>query len=331
VSVLGVLLLAAPLTRFSARASAQEPQGDSREQRIVVWRAGRLASLSPDGSESAWLTSDERGVAEDLPRLSPDGKRLAYGIRTFTDPVSNEVAAQVHIREIDEPASLVDLGVSGHHWCWSGDGTKLLVATIEAADGGRPGFRHVIVDVETRHTSEIKLPAGHFATDWSADGAWFLTTSFVAREPQESRPAPQVKLVQRDGSVVRRVSDSGQAAIDGRFSPDGRMVLYTVTNPEHDTGSLYVANLSGGKPRQITPGLNEEPMGACWSPDGQRIAYVWRMRHVNPQAGQETESSLAVVDLDGNHAGTLLTETAFPREGASKTQWLIRLHSPDWR
>ena len=68
-----------------------------------------------------------------------------------------------------------------------------------------------------------------------------------------------------------------------------------------------------------------------WSPDGQRIAYVWRMRHVNPQAGQETESSLAVVDLDGNHAGTLLTETALPREGVSNTQWLIRLHSPDWR
>jgi Tol biopolymer transport system component len=273
-------------------------------------------------------------VAKDLPRLSPDGKRLAYGVRKWVDrPVSSEVAAQVHVREVDNADSLRDLGVSGHEWCWSGDGTKLLVATVEPPQGGNQEFKHVIVDVETGQTSELKLPAGHLATDWSPDGNWFLTTSVApkASQPTHAAPIVQVELVSRDGATVRRISTPGQPAVLGRFSPDGRLVLYTVPNHEDDTGSLYVAKLSGGEPKQITPGLNEEPMGACWSPDGQRIAYVWRMRHPNGQAEHETESSLAIVDLDGHHLGTLLTETALPREGVSNTQVILRLHSPDWR
>ncbi|HUG91360.1 MAG TPA: hypothetical protein VML55_11030, partial [Planctomycetaceae bacterium] len=257
--------------------------------------------------------------------------------RAYADrPVSNEVAARVYVRDLEEHAQPADLGVSGHHWCWSGDGTKLLVANVELRADSRPEFRHAIVDVQTRQTSELKLPAGHFATDWSADGDWFLTTSFIPGEPQpapgvEPRPGTQVELVNRDGSMVRRVSAPGQTAVDGRFSPDGRLALYTVANRENDTGSLHVAKLSGGTPRQITPGLNEEPMGACWSPDGKRIAYVWRMRHLKPQPGQETESSLAVVDLEGSHLGTLLTEKVLPSGGASSTQGIIRLMSPDWR
>ena len=333
-AALSLFILGAPLAQFELSANDSQPAREPHEQRIVIWRAGRLASMRPDGSEFAWLSDAKRGVAIDVPRLSPDGQRLAYGVRTFTDrPVSSEVPAQVHIRDLDDAQSLVDLGVSGHEWCWSGDGTKLLVATVEPPRDGQQDFKHVIVDVHTRQTSDIKLAAGHLATDWSTDGNWLLTTS-VTGEPgsaADSAAQAQVDLITRDGTTVRRVSSPGQHAVFGRFSPDGQMVLYTVLNRENDTGSLYVVKLPGGEPRQITPGLNEEPMGASWSPDGERIAYVWRMRHRNGQAAHETESSLAIVDLEGNHLTTLLTEKALPREGVSNTQWIIRLHSPDWR
>ncbi|HEX4607237.1 MAG TPA: hypothetical protein VH092_03445, partial [Urbifossiella sp.] len=71
--------------------------------------------------------------------------------------------------------------------------------------------------------------------------------------------------------------------------------------------------------------LNAEVQGYCWSPDGRRIAYVWRETHppgTDPMT--ETSSHLTVSDPDGANQRTILTEKA-PR-----TQEMV-LGSVDWR
>ena len=56
---------------------------------------------------------------------------------------------------------------------------------------------------------------------------------------------------------------------------------------------------------------NGEIAGAYWSPDGKRIAYVWRQLHggkTEDIADKETEWQLVVCDPDGKNAKTILTE-----------------------
>ena len=57
------------------------------------------------------------------------------------------------------------------------------------------------------------------------------------------------------------------------FSPDGRRVAFTWNGEAQDNYDIYVAELSGGRPRRVTnkPGGEASP---CWSPDGKQLAYL---------------------------------------------------------
>jgi Tol biopolymer transport system component len=70
--------------------------------------------------------------------------------------------------------------------------------------------------------------------------------------------------------------------------------------------------------------LNADFMGHCWSPDGRRVAYVWRQLHADGKNDRETESFLMVVGADGKDPATVLSEKA-------ENQGIITLTSPHWR
>ena len=86
-------------------------------------------------------------------------------------------------------------------------------------------------------------------------------------------------------SPVRKVVDADGPVLDPQLSPDGERVAYV-----HD-GEVYVADVVGGEPRQLTTGargtgmthglaefIAQEEMdrgsGFWWSPDGSRIAFT---------------------------------------------------------
>lgn len=136
-------------------------------------------------------------------------------------------------------------------------------------------------------------------------------------------------VLSRDDGRVRVLPDSGGAAIDARFSPDGSRVA-CVRN--HD---LHVIDVASGRQRRLTEGgtaaaahgvaefVAQEEMGRhegwWWSPDGSTIAY------------QRTDASRVEVlrIADPAHPERPPQEWRYPRAGRTNAEVTLGLVSAD--
>ncbi len=105
----------------------------------------------------------------------------------------------------------------------------------------------------------------------SPDGQWALAT------PQ--RGTPDLVLLPTGAGQARKLSLSGITCQSAKFFPDGQRILF-VGNESGRASRLFIVDLSGGKPRAITPEgivfLNQNPL----SPDGKSILAVGPDRRV---------------------------------------------------
>lgn len=146
---------------------------------------------------------------------------------------------------------------------------------------------------------------------------------------RQSTHVSQIYLVKRDGSEVRALTDLEFSATTGRFSPDGRMILFHGRDPKGDTWHIHALDLKERKPWKVSQELDGGVGGACWSPDGKRIAYVFGKTSDEKGDGlpeilfRQAEHFLMVVDADGKNSATLRSE---------KNQvFRITLRAADWR
>src|SRR5215831_8142517 len=89
-----------------------------------------------------------------------------------------------------------------------------------------------------------------------------------------------------------------RAIADPRLSPDGRMVLFAVTEPTVDgaTTHLWLADVATNRSRQITfapSGTKSSEQQGTWSPDGRAVYFVAR---------RGKHSQLYRLPLDGGEA-----------------------------
>jgi dipeptidyl aminopeptidase/acylaminoacyl peptidase len=191
------------------------------------------------------------GVAE--PRISPDGSRVAYSL-WWIDRDANEYRGAI--------------------WVASLDGS-----------------------VEPRQfTSGERRDA---SPRWSPDGRWLAFTS--SRGAEKKQP-PQLYVMPADGGEARKLTDAKEGVESIAWSPDSTRIAYAmrVRDPSYDeeedskrpprrfrrvfykldsvgwTGDrrkhVFVVDLAGGEPRQLTDGDCEDD-GPVWSGDGSRIYF----------------------------------------------------------
>jgi RNA polymerase sigma factor (sigma-70 family) len=291
--------------------------GRPKEGRIFFVRvkgAGQaaLAMVNPDGKEEASLT--EAGFHA----VAPDGRQVAYAGGVSEDS-SNKL--EVFLKTVGEEKPGESLKVQGTCWCWSPDGRSLAITTLQGN-----ALSHAIFDLETRKTRPLQLPeveapenaegpVGHWITDWSKDGRWFLTTV------QRGGVQTDLYRVKSDGSEAKKI---GQGMC-GRLSPDGKKILYLGWKEETpEKGRLFVADVDGGDSRQVSQESNGKFVGGySWSPDGKKIAYVWqRDRDAD---SQDQETFLMVMDADGRNSTVILSEKI------TSTWNYVPFLRPDWR
>jgi Tol biopolymer transport system component len=343
-----VVTEAKPAPRPAARREQPKPAPKGPNM-ILFERAGHLTLIDPDGKNERKVTKDRGKFPREGAKLSPDGKRVAVLLQEPVPPAGGQVPpkGKLFVRGLDEPEPGTNLGVECQLFFWSPDGAEIAYSDFEDGTDKPPESAHGIVNVATKAKTPLKLPADHVITDWSRDGKLFLTTSVDGPVTENRFPAMRLHLMNRDGTGRKQLTDGKQPAVFGRLSPDGSRVLFTrvevkeVTpaekkvrdeqglGPPKPNFALTVLDVATGKttPVQDLP-LNGEIQGYCWSPDGKKVAYCWRVRHEVADRKElqekETESHLVVCDPDGKNAKTIATEKA-------KGQWVVTIGQVDWR
>jgi Tol biopolymer transport system component len=138
---------------------------------------------------------------------------------------------------------------------------------------------------------------------YSADG------SRIVYSDAEISPLPStstVHVMSADGTGDHTLAGSGGFDSDPDFSPDGELIVFTVTDPDSGASDIWLMNSDGSGATPLTTSgaqqgaLNDE---AAFSPDGKRIVFA---------SGTSLfgNSDLVVMDVDGQNQTVIATDAA---------------------
>jgi len=160
--------------------------------------------------------------------------------------------------------------------------------------------------------------AWYSSPSWSPDGRMIAFTVF--RWPDG---APEISVMNADGSRQRTLKGTGQTWQSLAWSPDGRKIAFVQRDRRND---VYVMNADGSAQRRLargvrlTPNIGVAPAPA-WSPDGRQIVFVSDRDHAfAPRDDTRDGAEVYVMNSDGSRQRRL-TRNAF---GDSAPVW-----SPD--
>ena len=256
---------------------AYDPNAVTDYQQLTwVDRAGKaLGRLGPAGTEY------------EVPRLSPDGKRVAVARR---DPQTR--TRDIYVIDIARGASsrlTFDPG-QDHNPVWSPDGSR--IAWYANRDGAFQIYQKPASGVGQEElllqTDRLIAPGS-----WSADGRFILYT--------RTDPKTGLDLWTLPLAGNRQPSSFWQTPFrefQGRFSPDGRWVAYT--SDDQGRTEVYVQTFpSSGDKWQISTHGGQYPW---WRSDGKELYYLSADRklmavEVKPGGSFEARSPRALFDL----------------------------------
>lgn len=222
------------------------------------------------------------------PQLSHDGKRLAY-YRQYSD---RRTELRILNRATGEDVALVDLADADDaeytqdddarpNYAFTPDDNSVVfwhggkIRRVELADGSMQTipFR---VSVEREVATQVQ-PTVQRLDD--------LGEATTIRWPSLSRDGQTlafsavgfVWVMDRQTGAIRRLSDSDDFEYMPAISPDGSSVAYisfAQSGDEYGFGRLMVADLSGGKRRELLADADADYLLPQWSEDGSMIALI---------------------------------------------------------
>ena len=242
-----------------------------------------------------------------LPRISPDGRQVAYAVST-ADAKKDRNSARIWMSPMAGGAAvpMTGAGQPASNPRWSPDG-KYLGFTAARNGGESQVWTLNRLGGEAEQLTEVKQGVDDFA--WSPDGTRVLLS---VSDPKPDRPKadsanPEVPLpvvvdrlqFKRDvtGYLDRRrthlyvfdvptrkltqITSGDFDDSDAAWSPDGKLVAFVSNRTEEpdnnrnsDIWIVAADNTDKGQTlRRLTtnPGSDESP---AWSPDGKSIAYI---------------------------------------------------------
>ncbi|MBA3717621.1 MAG: PD40 domain-containing protein [Actinobacteria bacterium] len=195
---------------------------------------------------------------------------------------------------------------------WSHDGKR--IAYLRMSDDLEDGTARLLVmnadGTDAHQVRDVVATAGQIA--WSPDDDLLVFTAAPAG----------VWTVKADGSEPKRQIFAENAA-DPSWSVDGRIVIsrligHGLTSMNADGGDVRVLTHPKRQPKAVLPDLHSHP---AWSPDGKRIAFIWRVWLRTKDLLYPT--TIEIVNADGTGQRTL---TKIFDESSTTLSW-----SPDGR
>ena len=228
---------------------AYVPRSDSLDRGALVW-------VDRQGEQSLVVETDQ---AVDIPRLSHDGRRIA-----FRAP-GPHCDIWVHDLERGTTTRLTREG-DNHGIAWSSDDRRVAFARL-----GAPGQWSILATPsdgagEAEELSVPAIPRG-FASSYSPDGRFLLAGATLP----SGEDVYLVNTKEKRASPLLHSRFVERAAV---FSPDGKYIAYV----SNETGreEVYVQPFPGLDLRdQISTEGGEDPV---WSRDGKELFFRWRRK-----------------------------------------------------
>ena len=243
------------------------------------------------------------------PRISPDGKQIAY-VRRSADIMTDKTRSSIWLVDVATGQQRPMAAGSGDHFgpAWSPDGKRLAYGSTAEGGAAQLFVRWMDGGQTVRITG---LPDSPQAIEWSPDGTRIAYLMAVPEDgpklgaaPPKPEGATWAKPLEIIDKVTYRTDGGGYlnagydhifivdalggsprqltfgAVHDGapHWSPNGGSILFSaVRKPDWELlandSEVYRVSLSGGEPQALTarkgPDADPQP-----SPDGRSIAYV---------------------------------------------------------
>ena len=264
------------------------------------------------------------------PRLSPDGRTVAYELSTIEGP-ANEYRGSIWLAPADgstEPRQFTSGSTRDASPRWSPDGRRIAFTSKRASKS----MQLFVIPIEGGEAVQLtELPEDVEELDWSPDGAKIVFSARVrdleTQEEDRNRPPQRLTRLQfrldNVGWTVGRRRHLFTVPADGSaeptqltfgdfedsapaWSPDGDRIAFT--SARHDnwdivpTTGLYVVAASGGDPESLTS-PETSAWAPSWSPDGTRLAH-----HYSTELFDEPRhSQVAVLDVASREQRILTT------------------------
>jgi len=253
------------------------------QESILATYADELARTEPAPAQAKLIVGESTGSGElNLgPRLSPDGRRVAFwsekdllSIELFVADTTTGRVLRKLLKTASDPHldSLQFLNAAG---AWSADGQRFVVAGVQdgravltfldAIEGGAAR------EVPVEGVDEI------FSLTWSPDGR---TLVFSA---QTGGVSDLYRYEIQNGTLSRLTNDLF-ADLEPAFSPDGRRLVFVterfstrVADAAVGELRLAVADLSdgaGAQIREVRAFTNGKHISPQWAPDSNTIYFI---------------------------------------------------------
>jgi len=228
-----------------------QTQEDPKDHLFVADRSGKPLETLDSSTVYAGL------------RQSPDGKRLLV----------SKIDVQAHVSDLWiydiehknwERASFD--ASKGEHWgAWSRDGATIIYA---AAVDNHYSLYRVSAYPPYKAARLLANELDNYPTDFTPDGRFLLYTQLA--QDIASEKGDLWLLPMEQGSNPSPLTETPFDEGEGRFSPDGRSIVYS--SDESGVREIYVRSFSeAARQYRISWGGGRLPQ---WSPDGKKIYYL---------------------------------------------------------
>jgi TolB protein len=272
---------------------------------------GALFTMNPAGTNVRQVTRPPRGVIDQYPDWSPDGKRLVFHRMVPCVPGGDRDG-------IDRTCDLIyTVGRDGK-------GLKRLVPCAFKA--------------------RLPWPAscvGAHTPAWSPDGSRIAFSYSLLREDYDAALDVQraIWTVDADGTDRRQLTQltPGSAWDDEpQWSPDGSRLVFTRVDLNRKLEAVFMVAADGSDESQLTPWALNAAGDPEWSPEGKRIVFV-----AHPRNGSENVytvrpdgtglTNVTKQGVDGFHYlsssfspnGTLLVSARTPGAGVNRAADIV--------